>query len=253
MRSRSAITAALGATLALTLTACNPVGGATADGGASTQPTATPSPTPDPADLLAAAVARTTGVSLKVKLAGDTSADDLTGTYDAVHKIGKISQASDLQVLVSGDDMYLSGSSMEGITLHVKVAKLPPKNPVGLFTDVLAPLDLLPATTSVEASGPHKFDGHLDLGKVQAATAGAKKFLDFVTTAAGTRANYVSFIAKTDDAGYLVEFDAVIPGLGGSQDGAFDVTYSDIGKPETNKVPTGPSVIDAPASFYAAT
>jgi hypothetical protein len=238
--------------LALVLTACGPLGSSSAAGDTAT-PSVTPTPTPSPAEVLAAAVTKTTGVSLKLKLA-DTASESLTGSYDAVHHIGTIGEAGDLHVTVTGDDIYLSGmSELEGQTLRLKISKLRAASPLNLFANVVAALDLLPAATSVETTDTHKFSGQLDLTKAHGATPGGKKFLAYVTSGSASRSTSVPFTATINDAGYLVEFDATFPNLDSGKDGEYDVTFSDIAKPVTNTVPTGPNVLDAPASVYATT
>jgi hypothetical protein len=252
MRSRIAVAAALGATLALTLSACATHGSPTAGGATASPPAATPSSPPSPAEVLAAAVTRTTGVSLKVKMAGDAETADFTGSYDAVHQIGAVGQAGGMQVTVAGDDLYIGGlSDLAGKTARFKISKIRVTSPVNMFADLVPPLDLLTAATEVESTDTNKFIGHLDLTRARAANPGAKRMLAYMTSVAGAKANSIPFTATIDDAGYLIEFAATFPdGTTGSQE--FDIRFSEIGRPVTNTVPTGPNMIDAPAAAYDA-
>jgi hypothetical protein len=225
----------------------------------SSQPVAAPStpasPAVPPAQLLAAAVAKTRQVSLAMVLAGDTASENVTGTYDAAHKLAALAQGTGgdrLKILVSADEMYLSGlSDFAGKTMRLHIAKLATSNPIALFADPLAPFTLLDAATGVQATSPTAFAGKLDVAKAQGATIGSRKFLAFLLKLGGTRTGSVDFVASVDAQGYLTAFKATFPGINDGKDGEYDVALSDFGKPVTNKKPTGRSVIEAPAQMYA--
>src|SRR5687767_7154813 len=139
MLSRFIVGSVLGTALVVTLTGCS--GAGTADGSAPAPASSAASPTPEPATVLAAAVVKTTGVSLKVVLAGDKAEENATGSYDATRNIGSVTQASGtdrMTITVTPDDMYLAGlSAFKGKTMHLKIAKLDAKSPLAVFADIL--------------------------------------------------------------------------------------------------------------------
>jgi hypothetical protein len=251
MLSRFIAGTVLGTALLTTLTGCTASGNTGAPAAAS----GSPSPSPKPAAVLAAAVTKTTGVSLKVVLAGDTADENLTGSYDGTHNIGSISQVSGsdrMTITVTADDLYLSGlSDFKGKTMHLKIAKLSAKSPLAMFTDVLTPLTLLTAATEVTSTAPTSFTGTLDLTNVHGATAGSQKFLDHVVAAAAGRANAVKFTASVNEQGYLTEFDATLPNIDNGKDSDYDLKFSDFGSTVSVTKPTGSNVIEAPAALYS--
>ncbi|WP_432984608.1 hypothetical protein [Dactylosporangium sp. CA-233914] len=254
MLSRFIVGSVLGTALVATLTGCSAAG--TAAGGSTAVPASSAaSPAPEPATVLAAAVAKTTGVNLKVVLAGDKAEENLTGSYDAKQKIGSIAQASGtdrMTIIATPDDLYLAGmSDFKGKTMHLKIAKLDAKSPLAMFADVLAPLTLLTGVKDVSLTAPGSFTGTLDLTKAQGATAGSQKFLDYVLATAADRANTVKFTASVNEQGYLTEFDATLPKIDDGKDGEYDLKFSDFGSPVTITKPTGSKVVEAPAAMYS--
>jgi hypothetical protein len=217
--------------------------------------TASPSPSADPAKALAAAVAKTTGINLKVVLAGDTPEEDVIGSYDAAHKIASLAQRSGkeaLRIVVTTDEMYLGGlPDFRGKTVRLRIAKLHPDSPLVVFAAVTSPLTLLTAVTGVEATGPTSFSGTLDLTRAQSTLTGARKFLEHAVKAGGTKAKAVAFTASVNGDGYLTEFDATLPGIDEGKDADYLVKLSDFGAPVSVRRPTGKSVVEAPAAMYA--
>jgi hypothetical protein len=214
------------------------------------------SPVPEPATVLAAAVTKTTGVSLSLVLTGDTPDDNLTGSYDAVHKLASITEKAGnaLKITVSADSLYLGGlAEFKGKIVHLQIAKLSAKSPLALFTDALAPLTLLTGTRSVESTGPGAFAGTLDLNQVHAVTAGAQKFVEHLVDAAADKAGSVRFTATVDQQGYLAGFDATLPNIDNGSDRDYDVKFADFGTAVTVTKPTGSKVVEAPAALYTET
>ncbi|GAA2628262.1 hypothetical protein GCM10010399_69840 [Dactylosporangium fulvum] len=249
MLSRFIVGSVLGTALIATLTGCS-AGGSTAAPASSAA-----SPAPEPATVLAAAVAKTAGVNLKVVLAGDKAEENVTGSYDATHKIGSIAQASGtdrMTIIATPDDLYLAGlSDFKGKTMHLKIAKLDAKSPLAMFADVLTPLTLLTGVKDVSLTAPGSFTGTLDLTKAQGATPGSRKFLDYVLAAAADRAKAVKFTASVNEQGYLAEFDATLPNIADGKDGEYNLKFSDFGSPVTITKPTGSKVVEAPAALYS--
>ncbi|MEV4140298.1 hypothetical protein AB0J72_50075 [Dactylosporangium sp. NPDC049742] len=205
--------------------------------------------------MLAAAVAKTAGVNLKVVLAGGTAEESLTGSYDAARKIGSLAQMSGtdrMTIIATPDDLYLSGlSDFKGKTMHLQIAKLDTKSPLAMFADVLTPLTLLTGVKDVSLTAPGSFTGTLDLTKAQGTTSGSRKFLDYVRSAAAARADTVKFTASVNEQGYLAEFDATLPDIDDGKDGEYDLKFSDFGSPVTITKPTGSKVVEAPAAMYS--
>ncbi|GGM12144.1 hypothetical protein ACFFX1_26165 [Dactylosporangium sucinum] len=253
MLSRFIVGSVLATALVATLTGCS--AGGSGDGSAAAPASSAASPAPEPATVLAAAVAKTAGVNLKVVLAGDKAEEDMTGSYDATHKIGSIAQASGtdrMTIIATPDDLYLAGlSDFKGKTMHLKIAKLDAKSPLAMFTDVVTPLTLLTGVKDVKLTAPGSFTGTLDLTKAQGATAGARKFLDYVLAAAANRANAVKFTASVNEQGYLAEFNTTLPNIADGKDGEYNLKLSDFGSPITITKPTGSKVVEAPAAMYS--
>ncbi|MER7004678.1 hypothetical protein ABT297_16745 [Dactylosporangium sp. NPDC000555] len=253
MLSRFIVGAVLGTALVATLTGCSAAD--TAGGSAAAPASSAASPAPEPATVLAAAVAKTTGVNLKVVLAGNKAEENVTGSYDATNKISSIAQASGadrMTIIATPDDLYLAGlSDFNGKTMHLKIAKLDAKSPLAILADVLTPLTLLTGVKDVSLTAPGSFTGTLDLTKAKGATAGSQKFLDSVLAAAADRADAVKFTASVNEQGYLAEFNATLPKIDDGKDSEYDLKFSDFGSPVTITKPTGSKVIEAPAAMYS--
>ncbi|MFI5910979.1 hypothetical protein [Dactylosporangium sp. NPDC051541] len=255
MLSRSIVGPLLGATLLALLAGCSVTGGADdTPPAASTSPAG--SPPPKATALLAAAVTKTTGVSLKLVLDGGTADEDVSGSYDATHKIGTIAQTTGtdkMTVTVTPDDLYLAGlSDFKGKTMHLKITKLDPKSPLAVFADLLTPLTLLTGVKDAKATAPNTFSGTLDLTKAQATATGAKKFLESVVTIAAAKASAVKFTAAVNAEGYLTDFTATLPGIDDGKDGDYTVKFSDFGAKVSLTKPTGSKVVEAPSAMYTA-
>ncbi len=250
MLQRIAAGAALAVALALPMAGC-----AASTTNPGSPPASSPSPSVDPAKTLAAAVAKTKGINLKVVLAGDTPDEDVTGLYDAAHKIASIGQgtgAGALRIVLTPDDMYLGGlPDFKGKTVRLRIAKLRTESPLAVFADILSPLSLLDVASGVQATSSTAFAGTLDLSQVPAATAGTRKFLDHALKAGGTKAKSVAFNATVDGQGYLSEFQMTLPGIDNGKDADYRLTLSNFGQPVTVKRPTGKNVVEAPAAVYA--
>ena len=253
MLSRIIVGSVLSTALVAALTGCSAAG--TAGGSAAEPAPSAASPAPKPATVLAAAVAKTAGVNLKMVLAGEKAEDNVTGSYDATHKIGSITQASGtdrMTIIATADDLYLAGlSDFKGKTMHLKIAKLDAKSPLAMFADVLTPVTLLTGVKDVSSTAPGSFAGTLDLTKAQGATAGSRKFLEYVLAAAADRAGAVKFTASVNEQGYLTGFDATLPNIDDGKDGEYDLKFSDFGSPITITKPTGSKVVEAPPAMYS--
>jgi hypothetical protein len=251
MLRRFAIGAALGATLIMPLAGCG-----TAAPTTSAVPSAAPAtlPNPDPADVLAAAVTRTTGVNLKVQVT-DSVGDNFSGSYDGTQKIAALAQAPGgvgLKVTVTPEDYYVSGlKALKGQTWHLKIAKLRDESTQTLLTDVLAPMTLLSQATGVQVTSPGTFTGHIDATLAKGNTSGAQKFIDHVTKSGGASAQTLIFTATVEN-GYLTSFKTTLPTFIGDKDVDYELKLSDFNSAVTITVPTGKTVIDAPAKAYAA-
>jgi hypothetical protein len=252
MLSRFIAGSLLGTALVAALTGC-----AAADTAAPPAPSVSSaaSPAPDGAPALAAAVAKTTGISLKAVLVGDKAEENVTGAYDAKHTIGSITQTSGtdrMTIIATPDDLYVSGlSDLAGKTMRLKITKIAAKNPLAMFTDVLTPLTLLTGVRNVKLTAPGSFTGTLDLTKATGTTAGSRKFLEYVLAFATDRATAVKFTASVNEQGYLAEFNATLPRIDDGKDGEYDLRFSDFGSPITITKPTGAKVVDAPAAMYS--
>ncbi|MER7280620.1 hypothetical protein ABT369_39885 [Dactylosporangium sp. NPDC000244] len=253
MLSRFIVGSLLGTALVATLAGCGAAD--TAGGSAAPPASSAASPAPEPATVLAAAVAKTTGINLKAVLAAsDNAEENVMCAYDAQHKIGSITQTSGtdrMTIIATADDVYLSGlSDLGGKTMRMKIAKIDAKSPFAMFTDVLTPLTLLTGVKNVSSTAPGTFTGTLDLTKAQGTTAGSRKFLEYVLAIATDRAGAVKFTASVNEQGYLAEFKATLPHIDDGKDGEYDLKFSDFGSPVTITKPTGSKVVEAPAAMY---
>lgn len=246
MIRRLAVGAALAAALTLSLGACTNSADATDHD----------SSAPSAGEKLAAAVTKTSGVSMKIVLAGDRPEENLQGSYDGATKMASFTQTSDgetMNVFVAPDDLYLSGlTDLAGKTMRMQISKLPTNNAMALFADPVAPLTLLPAATEVASSGSGGYTGTIDLARVAASTTGATKFLEYVKGAAGEKASAITFTATVDGQGYLTTFKATFPGLDDGKDSQYDLTLSEFGTTVSLTRPAGENVIDAPDTAYQA-
>jgi hypothetical protein len=250
MSRRLAIRAVLAGTLASALAGCSSAPTATAT------PTPPPGalPTPDPGDVLAAAVAKTTGVDLKVELT-DSAGDHYTGSFDGIHKVGTLTQApggTGIRITVTPEDYYLSGlKTLKGQTWHLKIAELRDDSRQTIFTDILAPITLLNEATGVQSSDPGTFTGHVDASLLRGTTSGARKFLAHVNKSGSTNAQTLIFTATVSAQGYLTSFKTTFPALIDDKDVDYELKLSGFGTAAGVVIPTGGKVIEAPARAYA--
>lgn len=249
MLRRLAIGAALGATLVLPLTGCNPAPLTPADAPSSV-PVSIPPPEPD--EVLAAAAMKTTGVNLKVELK-DSTGDHYTGTYDGTQKIAALTDAAGgtgLKITVTPEDFYLSGlKAYRGQTVHLKIVKLRTESALTVASDVLIPLTLLSQATGVQNTGPGAYSGHIDASLVRGNTPGARKFLERVNKSGGANAQTLIFTATIAN-GYLTSFKTTLPGFLNEKDMTYELILSDFGSPVTITVPTGKAVTEPPDKLY---
>jgi hypothetical protein len=241
--SRTLVGVAVATALLVPLSGCG--GGAT-------------SPAKKPAETLAAAVAKTSGINLAFEVidAASTDAGAATGTYDGASKLSMITSSSNgesTQVISSADTLYLSGySQFAGKTYRMQIAKMAATSGTGPLVAPLFPLLMLSGTTKVK-SADGWYSGSIDVARVRAGTVGEQKFVEIVTKTAADRANAVTFKATVDDKGYLNRVNIVFPGMAGDKkDAELNVTYSAFGAPATIAVPTGATVVDAPDEMYTA-
>jgi hypothetical protein len=251
MLRRFAIGTALAATLILPLAGCGTSAPVTTSA-TSAAPTALP--LPDPGDVLAAAVAKTTGVNLKVDMT-DSTGDHFLGSYDGTNKVAALDQApggAGLKVVVTPEDYYIGGlKALRGQTWRVKIAKLADDSKQSLLIDALAPMTLLSEATGVQLTSPGAYSGHIDASLVRGTTAGAQKFLAHVNKSGGANAQTLIFTATVDEQGYLTDFKTTFPTLVGDKDVDYELKLSDFGSPVSITVPSGAKVVDAPAKAYA--
>jgi hypothetical protein len=243
--------------LALTLTLCASL--ALPVGGCSPTPTTPVSPAtaatpPNAGEVLAAAIAKTSGVSLKVELSASTG-DHFFGDYDSANRVAALQQApggADVTITVTPTDYYLSGPKTPmGKTWHLTIAKLRADSSQTLLTDVVVALTLLTEATGVLSTKPDTFTGHIDATRLKAATPGTQKFLDHIVKAGGTGARALVFVATLDQRGYLSSFKTTLPNLAGGTDVVYELKFSDFGAALNIAIPSGQNVIDAPDNAYA--
>lgn len=234
-----------------------PVAGCASGDTKGSQTASSPSPSPKPAEALAAAVAKTSTVNFKSVLAGETPGENVAGAYDGTTKIGSFAgqdNGQKMEFVVTANELYLSGpTDLQGKSVRMEVGKFGSKSPLAVFLDPHASQTLLSGVTQVETTSPGSFSGSLDLAKVQAATPGAKKFVEYLTAGAGAKANSVKFIATVDDQGYLTRFKATLPGVDNGKDSEFDLKLSEFGAPVTVAKPDPAKVVEATAEMYNAT
>jgi hypothetical protein len=219
-----------------------------------TTPTATPSatPAPAPADILTAAVTKTAGVSYRVTFTGASPDQSAPGSFDATHHISTMKFDADT-VVVTPTAIYLSGDPrLKGKAIRYDLTKLAATNALAGICDTQPVMTLLSAAVKITSNGPGRFAGTLDLTQGQASTTGAQKFLAHVTQAAGPKAHSITFTASVNPEGYVIEFDATLPGLDNGQDTDYHALLSGFGAKITNVQPKASSVIDAPPSAYTA-
>jgi hypothetical protein len=206
------------------------------------------------ADTLAAAVAKTTGVNLKVEMSASTG-DHFFGTYDSARHVTALQQApggADVTITVTPTDYYLSGpKTPKGETWRLTIVRLRDASSQTLLTDVLVPLALLAKATGVQSTKPGTFTGHVDATLVKGATPAAQKFLDHVVKAGGTGAQALVFVATVDGHGYLSSFKTTLPKLVGGTDVVYGLRFSDFGAAVNAVIPSGSKVVDAPDKAYA--
>ena len=240
---------------ALTAALLAPVAGC----GGDSSPAAKPSPTPQPAEVLAAAATRTAGINLKLEMidGGDAKATKVNGSYDTTKRLTLLAGTEDgetMQLVVGPEKAYLSGlNALEGKTFRIDLAKLPSGNGMVVFAEPMFPLLLLPTATTVTLTAPGSFSGTLDLTRVQAASIGARKFVEGASTAAAAKANALPFTATVNAQGYLATISVTFPAWGDEhKDARIDTSYSGYGDPVTVAEPTGAAVLDAPDGMYTA-
>jgi hypothetical protein len=238
---RLAVTVALSAFVALPVAGC------------SVAP-ATPAPhAAPPAGALVAAVAKTTGINLKVEISTSTG-DHFFGSYHSASHIAALQQApggAGVTITVTPTDYYLSGpKTPKGETWHLTIAKLRDDSSQTLLTDVLVPLTLLTKATGVQSTKPGTFTGHIDATLLKGTTPGAQKFLDHVVKSGGTGAQALAFVATVDEHGYLSSFKTTFPNLVGGADVVYGLKLSDFGAAVNVAIPSGSKVIDAPDKAY---
>jgi hypothetical protein len=239
---RVAITVALGAALSVALASCG------------AKPADPAPPAPVQASVLTAAVAKTTGVNLKVEIT-TSSGDHFFGDYDGTRRIAALTQApggAGVTIAVTPTDYYLSGpKTPKGETWHLTIARLRAESSQALLTDVLVPLTLLSKATDVRSTKPGMFTGHVDVTQLKGTTAGTRKFLDHVVKAGGTGARALAFVATVDEHGYLSSFKTTLPDAVGGADVVYGLRLSDFGGAVNVAIPSGSKVIDAPDKAYA--
>jgi hypothetical protein len=246
MLRRIAAGAVLALTIALPVTGCRAAGG-----GASPQAAASPSPSPiDPAAALAKAVAKTTGINLKLVLAGDTRDDDVTAVYDARHKAALLT-SGDVRFVVTAADMYLFDTpNLNGRAFRLHIAKLHIDSDLSISADVLFALHALGTATNVESTSPTTFAGKFDLAKLAGVSVGTRKFVEFVAKVGDDAIHRLDFKATIDATGHLTHFQVTLPKVDHGKDADYRVDLSNFGRPVSVKVPTGRNVVEAPAEAY---
>jgi hypothetical protein len=204
-------------------------------------------------EALAAAVAKTTGVSLKVEIS-TSNGDHFFGDYDRASHIAALHQApggADVTVTVTPTDYYLTGpKTPKGETWHLTIARLRDDSGQTLLTDVLVALTLLTKATGVESTKPGTFSGHVDATLLKGTTPGTRKFIDHVVKAGGSSARALVFVATVDGHGYLSSFKTTLPNLVGGVDVVYGLKLSAFGAAVNVAIPRGSSVIDAPDKAY---
>jgi hypothetical protein len=239
---RVAITVALGVSLALALAGCTG------------KPAAQPSPASVPASVLTSAVAKTTGINVKVEITTSTG-DHFFGDYDSATHVAALTQApggAGVTIAVTPTDYYLSGpKTPKGETWHLTIGRLRDESSQALLTDVLVPLTLLTEATDVRSTRPGAFTGRIDATRLKGTTAGTRKFLDHVVKAGGAGAQALVFVATVDEHGYLSSFKTTLPDVVGGADVVYGLKLADFGAAVNAAIPSGNKVIDAPDKAYA--
>jgi hypothetical protein len=206
--------------------------------------------------VLSAAVAKTAAVDLTFILDGGPGQPDITGTYDADSRIAFSSQTENGEqttFTADGDSLYLAGpSDLNGLAVRLHAKRLAPTNLLALFADPFGPATLLSGITSAALHGTTDFEGSIDLAKITATNDGAAALYTCVNAAAGARADDVPFTASINADGYLVSLDLTLPNIDHGSDEKYTVTLADFGKDQSNAVPTGDSVVEAPDTAYTA-
>ncbi|MBO0870485.1 MAG: hypothetical protein J2P15_18165, partial [Micromonosporaceae bacterium] len=138
MLRRTAAGMALALALAVPLTGCGALTGASSTGAGAD---ASAAPSVDAAKVLTDAVAKTSRVNVKAVLAGDTQDQDVTAVYDVHKKMAEITSKVDkdqLRIVLTSTDMYLGGlSDFQGQTLRLRLNKLTADSSFNLFADIL--------------------------------------------------------------------------------------------------------------------
>jgi hypothetical protein len=222
--------------------------------GCSATPAAPASPASKSGEVLAAAVAKTTGVSLRVEISTSTG-DHFLGDHDSAQHITALRQApggADVNITVTRTDYYLSGpKTPKGETWHLTIARLRDESSQTLLTDALVALTLLSKATGVQSARPGTLTGRIDATVVKGTTPGTQKFLAHVVKAGGTDAQALAFVATVDGNGYLSSFKTTFPKLVGGTDVVYSLKLSDFGTAVRVAIPTGSTVVDAPDKAYA--
>jgi hypothetical protein len=221
----------------------------TGSAGSSQSPTA-----PAASAVLAAAVLKSASTNFKFTL-GDPS-KHADGVYNAESKAVQFHQSTDkagaLDLIVIGDDMYLSGLSvLEGKTWHLDAKKLTSKNAFTVFADPLASLAFLSTASSVtqdKADGTYR--GTFDPSKISTANAATKKVVDLLVEKQAGKAGPIPFTAKVDSEGRLEKFTMLFPGLDDGKDSTYELVLSDFGTTARVTKPTR-NVIEAPDIIYS--
>jgi hypothetical protein len=245
MLRKYAAGAALVAALVTGLTACSK-----SSTPAEAEPKPAASKAPQPAEVLAAAVAKTATVPVKFEI-GDAS-DKVTGGFDAANRIGMATMESDgdkMQLTMTDNEVYVGGmEALEGKALKLDASRLNPEGAIAMLASPLAGVAMLGAATEITSPGPNQFAGKVDLAKVTATATTTKKFVEAVVKNAADKGGVITFTAKTTADGYLAEFDTVLPKLDEGKDARYVLKLSDFGAPVSVAKPT--KVVEAPADTY---
>jgi hypothetical protein len=255
MRIRRLTIAVAALTAAIGLSGCGPEQNTAAGGAgpAAAESAATPA---DPAAELAAAAAKLTEDSLKVKtsmaagLNAEGVADKAGEQMDMTMTIGDGSgdeAAMTVDLRKIGTDVYMKFDGALGAFLgdradkwmHIDAAKVPADSPFSMeANDPRNAAEMLGASARVQKTGDRTFSGVLDMTKSPTADEESLKAL-------GDKATAVPFTATADEQGRLVELvidvAAIAPGSG-----KMTTTYSDFGTPVSVTAPPASEVIEMP-------
>jgi hypothetical protein len=258
MSKKALFAAVLATTMLVPLAACgsDDKSSSGSGSGSAAPSTAKASPTPAAADLLKAAVTKSSGKNFKFTVPSwdGSGPGDMTGSYEAATKnfMGdSTSEGETVHYVIASDTMYMSGiKEMGDVVLRLQLVKLPDTaDPAPM--DPLLDLALLSGAVKVESKEAGSFSGTIDASKATATDYMTTRTLKYLNSQAATVPSALAFTATVDANGYISTIKIDLPKYNAGKDAQIVMKLSDYEAAVTIAIPSGANVVDAPAEAYA--